>query len=62
MTVLYRCDQCGFVQDEPLAFRLEQITDEVDDDGDPIMVLFHLCSAQCLANLSTGLALDFEAD
>lgn len=62
MTLLYRCDQCDYVQEERLAFRVEQITDEEDDDGDPIMVLYHLCSAECLSNLSTGLTLDTEAD
>lgn len=62
MPVLYQCDQCEYTQPDPLSFRLEQITDETDDDGDPIIMVFYLCSAQCLSNLAMGLTLDFEGD
>lgn len=60
--IQWRCDQCGHVQDEQLPFEVEQRTDETDEDGETIVMVFHLCSAQCLSNLSMGLTLDFEAD
>jgi hypothetical protein len=58
----YMCDQCEGTQTEPMSFALQQITDDLDDDGNPETVELHLCSAQCLSNYAMGLTLDFETD
>ena len=59
MATLHRCDQCGYSQETDLPFEVRQITQELDDDEQPIGVAYDLCSAQCLADLAMGLSLDY---
>lgn len=59
---LWKCDECGHIQESPLPFAVKQITDETDDDDFPIVVALHLCSAGCLCNFAMGLTLDYPDD
>ena len=59
MATLHRCDHCGYSQETALPFDVRQITQELDDNDDPVAVTYDLCSAQCLADLAMGLSLDF---
>ena len=62
MSRLHRCDQCAYSQETDLPFELAQQTQELDDDGNPTVVTYDLCSAQCLADLAMGLSLDYPDD
>jgi len=59
VATLHRCDHCGYAQETDLPFDVRQITQELDDNDDPVTVTYDLCSAQCLADLAMGLSLDF---
>jgi len=59
VSTLHRCDQCGYHQDTPLPFEVAQQTQDLDEDGDPITLIYDLCSAQCLSDFAMGLSLDF---
>jgi hypothetical protein len=45
-----------------LTFRVRQAVDELDDDGDPVVVVLDICSAGCLSDFAMGLTLDFPED
>ena len=62
MAVVHQCDQCNYQQPTPLPFTVTQITDELDDDGEPVTITLDLCTAQCLSDLAMGLSLDFPDD
>lgn len=56
MTKAFVCDHCeGTYPTVP--FELVQSTDEVDEDGDQIDLLLHLCSVACLADFAMSLSL-----
>ncbi len=61
MSRVFICDQCDTRQDMA-TFEVCQLTDELDEDGDQITVLLHLCSAQCLADFAMGMTLDFPEE
>lgn len=64
MTKFYGCDAdaCTYQQETLLPFQVVQRLDETDDDGDPIEVVFDLCSGECLSNVAMGLSLDFPEE
>lgn len=62
MATLFARDQCGYSQPTPLPFEVRQRTDEVDDDGETVTLVFDLCGGECLTNLAMGLSLDFPEE
>lgn len=54
------CDQCSKQSDTPMVYRLAQITDELDDDLEPVTATFDFCTTACLHSFSMDMALDFE--
>lgn len=61
MSKAFICDQCEGVE-QYMPFEVVQVTDEFDDDGDPVEQLLHFCTARCLCNFAMGLAMTFESD
>lgn len=59
MAVVHQCDQCLYQQPDPLPFVVTQAVDELDDEGNQVVVTLDLCSAQCLSDFAMGLSLDF---
>lgn len=62
MSIPFHCDACDYRQASALPFEVIQITDETDDDGDQVIEVLHLCSAQCLSDFAMGLSLDFPEE
>lgn len=54
---LFQCDQCEELSDS-MPFELMQVCEEVDDDGEQVVLVLHLCTTQCLSNFAMALALD----
>lgn len=47
----YVCDQCDYTQSEPLVYRLTQMVEPEEDDGEDDefdTVTYHFCSTSCL--------------
>ena len=61
MSRVFQCDQCSAVQ-ELATFEVLQLTDELDEDGDQMTVLLHLCSPTCLADFAMAMTLDFPEE
>lgn len=57
MSRVYECDQCHG-QADSVPFELMQVCEELDDDGEQVVQILHLCTTQCLCNYAMALALD----
>lgn len=61
MSRRYVCDQCDFVQSEPMVYRLTQMIDDEDEDADEYMVVtYHFCSTPCLDLFVMAIPRDIE--
>ena len=63
----YLCDQCEVESDEPLAYRLAQISQEQEwDEGAEVMVdvvhSYDFCSTSCLQAWAVDVLFDFPEE
>lgn len=55
----FLCDQCEAESDAPMVYRLAQLTEDSDDDGNQVVDTFDFCTTRCLQTWSTDMAFDF---